>query len=150
MLKNIDPLLTPELLYVLASMGHGDELAVVDANFPADSLARDTPHGRAITLVGASMPATVRAVLSLLPLDDYVDMAVRTMADKAAATQLAPVQQEVQAIVDEAAGCPWPMGMLDRLAFYDAARQCYAIVLTAERRLYGNVLIKKGVVPPEG
>ena len=68
MLKNIDPLLTPELLYVLAAMGHGDELAVIDANFPADSVARRTCHGRVVSLAGASMPEAVSAILSVLPL----------------------------------------------------------------------------------
>jgi L-fucose mutarotase/ribose pyranase (RbsD/FucU family) len=80
MLKTIDPLLTPELLLVMATMGHGDELAVVDANFPAASVALRTGHGRVVPLVGVSMPEAVRAVLTLLPLDDFVDTPVRRMA----------------------------------------------------------------------
>jgi len=147
-LKNIDPLLTPELLHVLALMGHGDEVAVVDANFPADSVARGTCRGRAVALAGATASQAVRAVLSVLPLDEYVDAPVRTMAAPATADGPPPVQREVQEIVDAEAARHWPLGMLERFEFYEASRNSYAIVVTAERRLYGNFLIKKGVVPP--
>lgn len=147
MLKNVDPLLTAELLGALAAMGHGDEVAVTDANFPADSVARGTCHGRVISLIGSSVPQAVAAILSVLPLDEFVDAPVRRMA--AGTTGAIPeVQQEVQAIVDQAAGRHWPMGDLERFAFYEAARGCYAVVLTGERRFFGNVLIKKGALPP--
>lgn len=149
MLKSIDPLLTPELLHVLALMGHGDEVAFVDANFPADSVARGTCHGRVVALAGATAPDAVRAVLSVLPLDEYVDTPVRTMTAPATADGLPPVQREVQAIIDAVAGRHWPIGTLERFDFYEASRNSYAVVLTAERRLFGNFLVKKGVVPPE-
>ena len=110
MLKNLDPLLSPELLYVLAAMGHGDEVAVVDANFPADSVARRTGYGRLVTVAGASMPEVVRAILSVLPLDEFVDQPVRRMAVDGAPDELPAVQREVQAVVDTAAGRSWPMG----------------------------------------
>ncbi len=148
MLKNLDPLLSPELLYVLAAMGHGDEVAVVDANFPADSVARRTGYGRLVTIAGASVPEVVRAVLSILPLDEFVDQPVRRMAVDGAPDQLPPVQQEVQAVVDTVAGRPWAMAALERFAFYEAARNSYAIVLTGERRYFANVVIKKGAIPP--
>jgi L-fucose mutarotase len=148
-LKNINPLLTPELLSVLAAMGHGDELAVTDANFPAESVARGTSHGRAISAAGASLPEVVGAILSVLPLDEFVDAPVRRMAIDVTPDELPGVQQEVQTVVDAVSGRHWPMGVLERFAFYDAARGCYAVVLTGERRLYGNVLIKKGAIPPE-
>jgi L-fucose mutarotase len=148
MLKHIDPLLTPDLLAVLAAMGHGDEIAVVDANFPADSVARGTYHGRAVSLAAASMPEAVAAILSVLPLDEFVDAPVRRMGAGSGADELADVQQEVQAIIDDDSGRHWPMGVLDRFAFYEAARVSYAVVLTGERRYFGNVLIKKGVIPP--
>jgi len=149
MLKNMDPLLSPDLLYVLAAMGHGDELAVVDANFPADSVARRTSYGRLVSLPGVSMPDVVRAVLSVLPLDEFVDAPVRRMAlvDSPPDT-LAEVQQEVQGIIDAVVGRHWPMGALERFAFYEAAGGSYAIILTGERQLYGNVLIKKGALAP--
>ena len=146
MLKNIDPLLTPELLFVLAAMGHGDEIAVVDANFPADSVADSTCHGQVVSLPGTSMPQVFEAILSVLPLDESVETPVRTMA--AAADGLAEVQKEVQMIMDADAGRHCSMGVVERFGFYEAARSCYAVVLTGERRLFGNVLIKKGVIFP--
>jgi L-fucose mutarotase len=149
MLKTIDPLLTPELLLVMAAMGHGDELAVVDANFPAASVALRTGYGRVVPLAGASMPEAVRAILTLLPLDDFVDTPVRRMAGDDSGDGLPEAQREVQAVIDEAAGRPWPTGVVERFAFYDAARNAYAVVLTGERRYYGNVLIRKGAIPPE-
>jgi len=150
MLKTIDPLLTPELLLVMATMGHGDELAVVDANFPAASVALRTGHGRVVPLVGVSMPEAVRAVLTLLPLDDFVDTPVRRMAsDDSAPDNLPEVHREVQVVIDKAAGRPWPTGIVERFDFYEAARHAYAVVLTGERRYYGNVLIRKGAIPPD-
>ena len=146
MLKNLDPLLTPELLFVLAAMGHGDEVAVCDANFPASSVARRTGHGRAVPVVAASMPDVVRAILTVLPVDEFVDDPVRTMS--AGTDGLPPVQQEVQAALDSAVGRHLAIVGLERFPFYEAARNCYAVVLTGERRFYGNVLIKKGVLAP--
>ena len=148
MLRNIDPLLTPDLLYVMAAMGHGDELAIVDSNFPAYSVSRGTVHGGVIDLPGTSLPQVVAAVLSLVVLDEFVDAPVRRMAVIDGPDEIPEVQQEVQAVIDSAAGRPWPMGALERFAFYDAARASYAVVITGERRVYGNVLVKKGVVPP--
>lgn len=148
MLKNVNPLLSPELLQVLAAMGHGDELALVDANFPADSVARYTGHGRVVPLTGVSLPDAVAAVLSLLPLDEFVNTPVRRMAAEGTADEVPEVQREVQAVVDAAAGRHWPTGALERFAFYEAARASYAVVLTGERKYYGNVLIKKGALPP--
>jgi L-fucose mutarotase len=148
MLKNIDPLLTAELLSVLASMGHDDELAVTDANFPADSVARGTCRGQLVSVTAASLPEVVGAILSVLPLDEFVDAPVRRMADDVTPDELPEVQQEVQAVIDAASGKHWPMGVLERFAFYEAARGCYAVVQTGERRFYGNVLIRKGAIPP--
>ncbi|MGZ4316486.1 MAG: RbsD/FucU family protein [Gaiellaceae bacterium] len=149
MLRNIDPLLTPELLFVLAAMGHGDELVVADANFPADSVGRQTAHGRAIRLPGASAPVAVRAILSLLPVDELVEEPVRRMAIDGSPDEVPPVQRELQAEVDRALGRSLPLGALERFAFYEASRRAYAVVATGERRFWGNVLVKKGVVPPE-
>jgi L-fucose mutarotase len=147
MLKDIDPLLTPELLYVLAAMGHGDDLVVADANFPADAVARQTAHRRVIRLAGVDTPEAVRAILSIYPLDEAVDEPVRRMLVDGTA-ELPPVQREVQAAVDSAEGRARPMGGIERFAFYVAARTAYAVVATGERRFWGCVLLKKGVVPP--
>jgi L-fucose mutarotase len=120
-----------------------------DANFPADSVARGTCHGQVISVAGASLSEVVGAILSVLPLDEFVDAPVRRMAVDVTPDELPEVQQEVQADIDTVSGKHWPMGVLERFAFYDAARGCYATVLTGERRFYGHVLIKKGAMPPE-
>ena len=103
-----------------------------------------------LPVAGASLPDTVRAVLSLLPLDEFVDQPVRRMAVDGAPDELPEVQREIQGAIDSAAGRQWPMGTLERFAFYEAARRAYALVLTGERRYYANVLVKKGAIPPAG
>jgi L-fucose mutarotase len=148
MLKNIDPLLTPELLYVLAAMGHGDDLVVADANFPADSVARRTVYRRVVRLAGVDTPGAVRAILSVYPLDEAVDEPVRRMLVDGSPDEVPPVQSEVQAAVDAAEGRPRPMGGVERFAFYDEARAAYAVVATGEPRFWGCILLKKGVVAP--
>ena len=148
MLKNLDPLLIPELLAVLAEMGHGDELVVCDANFPAESVARSTTHGRPVRLAGADAPAAARAILSVLPLDEFVDAPVSRMEVSGDPQHVPRVQQEVQAAVDDAMARSVPMHPIERFAFYDASTQAYAVIATGERRLWGCFLFKKGVVPP--
>jgi len=150
MLKNLDPLLTPELLGVLAAMGHGDELVLCDANFPADSLARTTTHGRPIRLAGANAPQATSAILSLLPLDSFVETPAMRMAVGDDPDALPDVHQEVQEAIDAAAGRRLPLGALERFAFYERARSAYAIVATGERRFWGCFVFAKGVIPPEG
>jgi L-fucose mutarotase len=148
MLKHVHPLLTPELLHVLALMGHGDDLVVCDANFPADSVARTTVHGRAVPLAGADAPAAIEAILSAFPLDSFVDQPALRMAADEAPDELQPVQQAVQAIIDADAGRSLPLGGVERFAFYDLARRAYAVVATGERRFWGCFVLKKGVIPP--
>jgi L-fucose mutarotase len=149
MLRNLDPLLTPELLEVLAAMGHGDELVICDANFPADSVARTTTHGRPIRLAGANAPQAARAILSLLPLDSFVDTPALRMAVGGDPDALPDVHREVQEAIDAAAGQSLPLGAIERFAFYDRARSAYAVVVTSERRFWGCFVLAKGVVPPE-
>lgn len=152
MLKNVDPLLTAELLGVLASMGHGDVLAVVDEHFPAESVARKTVHGRAIRLPGVNCTAAASAILSVLPLDATVSEPARRMAVEASPGELPEVQREIQTEIDVAEGRAVPMGSVGRWEFYDEARQAYALVWTGERRLYGCFLFRKGFIaaqPPE-
>jgi L-fucose mutarotase len=149
MLRNIDPLLTPELLYVLAAMGHSDQIAVVDANFPADAVGRQTVYGRVVRLAGTTTPMAVRAILSLLPLDDAVEGPVRRMAVDGRPEEVPIVQREVQAEVDSSAGRGLEMAALERVAFYEKAGLCYAVVATGERRFWGNILLAKGAVAPE-
>lgn len=141
MLKNIDPLLNADLLHVLAAMGHGDDLALVDRNFPALANAR-----RLIRLDGADIVTAGRAILSVYPLDSFVDHPVMRMQMVGKPDEVPPVQRDFQKIVDAAEGRPWPMGSIERFAFYEAARQAFAVVATGENRPYGCFLLKKGVI----
>ncbi len=141
MLKGIDPLLAPELLHALAAMGHGDELAVVDANFPAVSVAR-----RLVRLDGVPAPRALQAVLSLLPLDTFTDTPAAVMAVVGDPAAVPPPVREFQPIVDAAAGRPVRLVALERFAFYERARAAFAVVATGDTRAYGNILVTKGVV----
>ena len=144
MLKNLDPLLSPDLLFVLAAMGHGDELAIVDANFPALSNAR-----RLIRLDGASAPRALQAILSLMPLDDFVDTPMVVIEFVGDTTAIPEPVREFQKVADAAEGRAVASRGIDRFAFYDRAKSAFAIVATGETRLYGCVLIKKGVIRPQ-
>jgi L-fucose mutarotase len=143
MLKGIDPLLGPDLLQVLAAMGHGDELAIVDANFPAASTAQ-----RLIRIGGVAAPAVLSVVLTLLPLDTFTDTPAAVMAVVGDPGAVPPPVREFQAILDGVAGKPVRVAILDRHAFYERARVAFAVVATGERRFYGNILVTKGVIPP--
>jgi len=143
MLKNIDPLLSPDLLMVLRSMGHGDEIAVVDGNFPADSMAQ-----RLIRLDGLSVTAVTDAILSVMPLDDFVPEAAWRMEVVGDPQAEQPIFEEFRAILARHEGPRFQLASLERFAFYERAKAAYAIVATGEGRLYGNIILKKGVVRP--
>jgi L-fucose mutarotase len=149
MLKIIDPLLNADVLYALRAMGHGDRLVVCDSNFPADSVARRTAFGRLLRIDNVSAARAVRAVLSLLPLDTFVDDAAVRMEVVGSPYEVPPVQKEVQDEIDRAEGRSWPMVGVERHAFYDKARSAYAVIATGERRFYGCFLFSKGVIPPD-
>lgn len=143
MLKDLDPLLGPELLHILRSMGHGEEIAIVDANYPAQSAA-----GRLVRMDGVSATRALQAVLSVLPLDAYVRHSVHTMqvvGDADAIPEIVAKFRSLVAAVDESADC----GALERFAFYDRVKGAFAVVATGERRLYGNILLTKGVIDPD-
>ncbi|MCZ0733085.1 RbsD/FucU family protein [Phreatobacter sp. AB_2022a] len=146
MLKGLDPLLSPDLLWVLAAMGHGDDLALVDANHPAERIAQATVSGRIVRLPGLTMARAARAILSVLPIDDFVADPVRRMEVVGEAAAIPAVQREVQAEIDGAAGRPLAMAGLERFAFYEAAEQAFAIVQVGDVRPYGCFLIRKGVI----
>lgn len=140
MLKNISPILSPDLLHILASMGHGDELVIADANFPGTTNAE-----RFVRADGISATDILEAVLSLMPLDSFVDEAALTMEVVGDAGSVPEVVGEFAKIIDGET----KMGTIERFAFYDRAETSFAIVQTGERRLYGNIIIKKGVVQPD-
>ena len=149
MLKGIDPLLGPDLLHALRSAGHGDVVVVADANFPAESMAGPTPLGTALRLDGVDAPRAVRAVLSVLPLDDS-DRAAARMQVGTDPGALRPIHSEVQAEVDAAEGRPRPLVAVERFAFYDLARSAYAVVATGDRRHYGCFAFTVGGLPEAG
>jgi L-fucose mutarotase len=148
MLKNLDPMLNADVLYALRSMGHGDKLAIVDTNFPADAVARHTVFGELLRIDNVTAARAVRAVLSVLPLDTPLQPSVGRMEVMGAPDEIPPTQQEVQAEVDRAEGRPAPMYGIERFAFYEAAKAAYCLIQTGETRFYGNFLLTKGIIPP--
>jgi len=148
MLIGLDPLLDGELLYALRQMGHGDELVVVDTNFPAVSTARKADIGRPIMMSGVSSARAVEAVLSVMPLDDFVENPAARMEVVGEPATIPPVQQEVQAVVDRALGHHLPMQGIERHAFYARAATAFAILVAGETRAYGCFVLKKGIVRP--
>ena len=148
MLKNLDPLLNADVLYALRAMGHGDTLVLSDTNFPSDSIARQSRLGKLLR-IDASCPRAARAILSVMPLDSFVEHAASRMEVVGKPTQLEPVQKEVQAEIDKAEGKPWPMGSIERMAFYEVAKKAYCVITTAETRFYGCFVFTKGVIPPK-
>ncbi len=141
MLLGIPPLLTADLLHALAAMGHGDTVAVVDANFPATATGR-----RVVEVPGASAPEALDAILTVLPLDTFVAPAAFTMEvvdDPAAVPE--PVADFAAVFTEHGLG-DWEIGHLARDAFYLAARAAFVVVRTGELRPYGNILLTKGVI----
>lgn len=141
MLKGIPPLLTADLLHALASMGHGDEIAIVDANFPAATLGR-----RLVALPGVGSHEALAAVLEVLPLDTSDPPPVLTMEVIGDAEAIPEPVTDFAAVLADAGHADVEMGHLERQAFYARAREAYAIVRTGELRPYGNVLLVKGTV----
>ena len=144
MLKNLDPLLSPDLLHVLRAMGHGDEIVIVDANFPAESSGP-----RVVRLDGVTATAALDAVLSVMPLDEFVPEAAWRMEVVGAPDEEQPIFDEFREIISAREGAAFKLASLERFEFYKHASACYAVVATGERRLYGNIILKKGVVRPE-
>ena len=142
MLKNIDPLLGPDLLAALRAMGHGDEIAIVDANYPASSSGRPL-----IRLDGISATRAAQAILSVLPLDDFTpDNAWHMQVVDDPQADLPIFAEFRQALKDSNGG---RLAGLDRFEFYDKAQSAFVLVVTGEDRLYGNLLLKKGVIRPQ-
>ena len=149
MLKGISPLLNADVLYALKSMGHGDTLVVVDTNFPAEAIARETVYGDLLRIDNVSAAEAVAAILSLMPLDTFIDDAATRMEVVGAPEEVPQVQSEVQAAIDKAEGKHWPLSAVERFAFYERAKDAYCIIQTGERRFYGCFTLTKGVIPPE-
>ena len=144
MLKNIDPLLNADLLYTLRAMGHGDDLVIADANFPSETMATR----KLIRMDAADGPRVLKAILSVMPLDDFVpDPALRieVVGDEDSVPE---VCADYAKLVDEATGGAIQLGRIERFAFYERSKKAFAVIATGETRLYGCILLKKGVLRP--
>ena len=145
MLKNIDPVLSPDLLQILRSMGHGDRIAIVDGNYPADNHAQ-----RLVRLDGLSATTVLDAILSVMPLDppEFVPASAWRMEVVGAPTARQPIFDEFEALIAKHEGDRFKLSSLERFKFYDHVKDCYALVATGEPRLYGNIILQKGVIRP--
>lgn len=149
MLKGVDNRLNADVLYALRAMGHGDTLVIADTNFPADSIARQTVLGEVLRMENLTCAQAVEAVLSVLPLDTFVDDFAGRMEVVGDPSRVEPVQAEVQVAIDAAEGRPRPMISIERYDFYDRAKGAYAVIQTGERRFYGCFIFRKGVIAPD-
>jgi L-fucose mutarotase len=143
MLHNIPPILSPDILHTLRAMGHGDEVVISDANFPAYSMGCKVHR-----LDGIPATEVLHAVLTLMPLDSFVEAPAHTMQVVGDPSAVPEIVEEFQGIVDQTADNPAPIASLERFAFYDRAKTCFAVIQTGETRLYGNIILTKGVIPP--
>lgn len=141
MLKGIDPKLSPDLLYTIAQMGHGDEIVLADANFPAVTFGR-----RVVRADGHSVTDILEPLLKLFPLDTFVDSPASVMQRVDRPEEDAPVWNDFQKLLDGAEARHIAIERVERFDFYDRAKQAFAIVATSERALYGNLILKKGVI----
>ena len=148
-LKGIPKVITPRLLFALARMGHGDEIVLADANFPAASCAKHTTLGEEIRCDGTGIPELLKGILQLLPLDPAVPapcFTMQMMPMHVAAGWTAPIKDEYKAIVAEASGAPVAFEEVERYAFYEQSKRAFAVVSTGEGALYANLILKKGVI----
>jgi L-fucose mutarotase len=149
MLKGIDPRLNADVLYALRAMGHGDYLVLSDTNFPSDSVARETGIRRLLRMENLTSAEAVEAILSVMPLDTFIDNAAERMEIVGKPKEVPPVQKEVQKVIDKAEGKSWPLKSIERFAFYEKAKQAYCVIQTGERRFYGCFVLTKGVISPD-
>ena len=149
MLKGIDPRLNADVLYALRAMGHGDYLILSDTNFPSDSVARETKIHRLLRMENLTSAEAAEAILSVMPLDTFIDNAAERMEIVGKPKEIPPVQKEVQKVIDKAEGKSWPLKSIERFAFYDKAKKAYCVIQTGERRFYGCFALTKGVIPPD-
>ena len=141
MLRNLPPILSPDILWSLRAMGHGDEIVIADANFPAEGLGP-----RCHRLDGISATDLLEAVLTVTPLDDFVPDPALVMQVVGDAQAVPEVVTAFQRIIDRVADTPAPIASLERFDFYARAKGAFAVVQTGEARLYGNIIVKKGVI----
>ena len=141
MLKNLSPLLSPELLKILCEMGHGDEIVLADGNFPAAS-----HHDRVVRLDAHGGVEVLKAIMSVFPLDTYADANAILMEVVPGDNVETPIWAEYDAVLKAAEGDAVRTGHIERFAFYERAKKAYAVIATGEGALYANLILKKGVI----
>jgi L-fucose mutarotase len=145
-LKHVDPVISAELLYVLMLMGHGDDIVICDVNHPAVTIAKATTHGKLLDLTGCDIPRATKAILSLMPLDTFVEQPVMRMQVVGDANAQVPIFAKMQTTVDECEKRHISIGAHERFDFYAAAKKSFAIVRTSDPGPYGCFILRKGVI----
>ncbi len=145
MLIKIDPILSPEILHTLRSMGHGDKLILSDSNFPAYSM-----NSRVHRLDGVDAARAAKAILSIFPLDSFIESPIQRMEIDGKPEELNEVHKEMMQTTVEVAGDHWKISSIERFKFYEEAKKAYAIITTNETRPFGCFIFTKGVVKPDG
>jgi L-fucose mutarotase len=148
MLRHVDPVISAELLYVLMLMGHGDDIVICDVNHPAATIAKETTYGKLVDLPGCGIPQATKAILSLMPLDTYVDQPVMRMQVVGDANGQVPIFMKMQETVDACEKRHIYIGAFERFDFYAAAKRSFAIVRTSDQGPYGCFILRKGVISP--
>lgn len=141
MLKGIPPIISPDLMYVLMEMGHGDDLVLGDGNFPAATCGK-----RLVRCDGHAVPELLDAILQLFPLDTFVERPVALMAVVPGDSTKPTIWNEYRSIIQKHDSHFTDFEFVERFAFYERSKQAYAVVATSERALYANIILKKGVV----
>ena len=149
MRKSIHPFLNADVLYALRAMGHGDDLVIVDTNFPSHSVARQTRLGKLLRIDNTTSAEAAAAILSVYPLDTFVDDAAARMEIVGKPKEIPPVQKEVLKVIDKAEGKSWPMISIERYSFCERAKQACCVVQAGEPRFYRRFAFRKGVIPPD-
>jgi L-fucose mutarotase len=145
MLIGTNPLLKAEVLHALCAMGHGDNVAIAEANFPSDAVARQTRMGKLLTMENVSARRAIEAILSVFPLDTFGPSAGR-MEVAGNPSEMPAVQKEVQAVIDTSAGKSSLIYGIERFEFYEGAKKAYCVIATSEPRFYGCFLLTMGVI----
>ena len=145
MLINIDPILSPEILNTLSSMGHGDRLVLCDSNFPAYSMNR-----RVHRIDGVDAARAAKAILSIFPLDSFVEFPILRMQIDNKPEELNDVHREMMEVTKSVAGENWKIGSIERFKFYEETKNAYAVITTNETRPFGCFILTKGVLKPDG
>ncbi|MFK7778322.1 MAG: RbsD/FucU domain-containing protein [Gimesia sp.] len=141
MLKGIPPILSPDLMHTLMTMGHGDDLILADGNFPADSHAQ-----RIVRLDGHGVPEVLDAILRFFPLDTFVDQPAGLMNPVDVQPSEPPIWETYRQLIQNHEKHSFELEKIERFEFYERAKNAYAIIATSETALYANLILKKGVV----